>query len=89
MLHLYANYRAVKALNFKTLNKERMLIILHTYLKYQIIENSDIVNKKESVILGSGITGAYEMDLNVYIRVWILSLVVLLFDNICIYSMPM
>ncbi|XP_075220799.1 RUS family member 1 isoform X2 [Lycorma delicatula] len=56
LLHLYSNYRAVKALNFKTLNKERFLILLRNYLKYQTVENTDKVNDLESVFLGTGIT---------------------------------
>ncbi|XP_022201036.1 RUS family member 1 [Nilaparvata lugens] len=54
--HVYSNYMAVRALQFSTLNKERYLIILKTYLSRGLIRRTEHVNYEESVVVGSGIT---------------------------------
>ena len=55
MLHLYANFKAVKSLIFKTLNKDRLLMVLDTYYKTTTILPPSVINVQESPFLGFGI----------------------------------
>ncbi|XP_046391190.1 RUS family member 1 [Ischnura elegans] len=55
-MHLYANYRAVKSIKFKTLNVPRFLILLETYLTRGRILSPEVVNAQESAFLGRGIS---------------------------------
>ncbi|KAL1491530.1 hypothetical protein ABEB36_012114 [Hypothenemus hampei] len=52
VLHLYTNFLAVKALVFKTFNKERLAIVLKTYFTIGTVLNPVKVNAKESVLIG-------------------------------------
>lgn len=56
IVHLAANYFAVKALVFSHLNNSRLAIILRTYLRYDAVPNPRNVNEKESVIVGLGMS---------------------------------
>ncbi|XP_026271477.1 RUS family member 1 [Frankliniella occidentalis] len=55
-MHIYANYRAVKALTISTLNTARLNIVIHTYLETGVVLDPDTVNQKEAVILGKGLS---------------------------------
>ncbi|XP_048508030.1 RUS family member 1 isoform X2 [Athalia rosae] len=50
-VHLYANYRAVKALCLNSLNEDRLALIIRNYLINQSIPGPSEVNKIESVLL--------------------------------------
>ena len=54
MLHLFANYRAVKTLHFDTLNEARLLHVLHHFAEFGSIPDPKVVNENESVFLGCG-----------------------------------
>ena len=55
-VHLYANYKAVKALTMSSLNPARLNIIIKTYLDTRSVLHPDIVNRRESVFLGKGLS---------------------------------
>uniref|UniRef100_T1HA99 Uncharacterized protein n=1 Tax=Rhodnius prolixus TaxID=13249 RepID=T1HA99_RHOPR len=55
-LHLYANYKAVKSLNFNTFNRERLLLVIQEYLSREIILPPIEINRRESVYLGFGLS---------------------------------
>lgn len=57
ILHLYTNFLAVKALVFKTFNKERLALVLKTYFTIGTVLNPIKVNEKESVLVGKGLKG--------------------------------
>lgn len=50
-VHLYANYRAVKALCLNSLNEDRLALIMRNYLIDQSIPDPVEVNKLESVLM--------------------------------------
>lgn len=56
-VHIYANYKAVKALKISTLNSARLNIVISSYLETGSALSPDIVNKKEAVVLGQGLSG--------------------------------
>ncbi|GLH11206.1 Uncharacterized protein GBIM_16033 [Gryllus bimaculatus] len=56
ILHLYANYKAVRSLRLLSLNPGRLILLLQTYLTKGVISCPEIINKEESVFLGSGLT---------------------------------
>lgn len=57
VLHLYTNFLAVKALVFKTFNKERLALVIKTYFTIGTVLNPTKVNAKESVLVGNGLKG--------------------------------
>lgn len=57
MIHLYANYRAVKTLKFVTFNSERLALYLKNYIAYEKTESPKSINAKESVTVGKGYSG--------------------------------
>ncbi|XP_030761927.1 RUS1 family protein C16orf58 homolog isoform X2 [Sitophilus oryzae] len=54
-LHLYTNYLAVKALIFKTFNKQRLALVLRTYFTIGTVLNPYKINEREAVLLGHGL----------------------------------
>lgn len=56
VVHLGANYFAVKSLVFSHLNNSRYVTALNTYLRYDAIPNPVKTNEKESVVVGCGMT---------------------------------
>lgn len=56
-VHLYANYRAVKAVCLNSLNEDRLALLLQSYLTSQKIPGPEEVNKSESVLLYGNICG--------------------------------
>lgn len=55
-LHLYSNYKAVKALKFKVFNPERYHLVLYHYLTGNYILTPDVIAEMESVSIFSGFT---------------------------------
>ncbi|XP_034252608.1 RUS1 family protein C16orf58 homolog [Thrips palmi] len=55
-IHIYANYKAVKSLTISTLNIARLNIVISNYIQTGTVLNPDIVNQKEAVVLGQGLT---------------------------------
>lgn len=51
IVHLYANYSAVKALCLNSLNEDRLALIVKSYISNEVIPKPEEVNKKESVLL--------------------------------------
>lgn len=51
-LHLFANYRAVTALQFQTFNQERFLRVITEYFRSQIVLDVREANSRESVVFG-------------------------------------
>ena len=52
MLHLFANYKAVRSVVMETFNEARLSIVLHQYLRNgQILGPAD-ANRQEPVFLG-------------------------------------
>lgn len=56
-MHIFCNYSAVRALQMTSLNEERLLILFKQYLSKGNVLNQGIVNREESVIIGSGLSG--------------------------------
>lgn len=54
-IHLFANYKAVKALELETFNGSRLLLCLQDYVNYGNISSVRETNNRESVFLGIGI----------------------------------
>ena len=54
LLHLFSNYMAVKSLVFKTLNKDRLLVLLSDYNKTKIVNTPEKINATESPFLWFG-----------------------------------
>jgi len=52
LLHLYANYRGLKVLQLKTLNKETMLISLKQFLESETVPTIQELNRRESLFMG-------------------------------------
>ncbi|EFO20648.1 hypothetical protein LOAG_07840 [Loa loa] len=50
-IHLYGNYRAVKSLQFRTLNQSLLQIIVKNYAETKKIDTVSKVNNKESMLL--------------------------------------
>ncbi|XP_076387435.1 RUS family member 1 [Megachile rotundata] len=51
IVHLYANYSAVKSLCLNSLNEDRLALIVKSYITNEVIPEPEEVNKKESVLL--------------------------------------
>nr|XP_031849680.1 RUS1 family protein C16orf58 [Nomia melanderi] len=51
VVHLYANYSAVKSLRLNSLNEDRAALIIKSYITNEIIPGPEEVNKNESVLL--------------------------------------
>ncbi|KAI4502870.1 hypothetical protein M0802_001914 [Mischocyttarus mexicanus] len=51
IIHLYANYSAVKALGLNTLNEDRLALLVKNYLIHETVPNIVEINKKESIFL--------------------------------------
>lgn len=51
VVHLYANYSAVKALRLSSINEDRLALIVKGYVTNEVIPEPEEVNKKESVLL--------------------------------------
>ncbi|XP_054008106.1 RUS family member 1 [Hylaeus anthracinus] len=51
VVHLYANYSAVKALRLNSLNEDRFALIVKGYFTNEVIPEPEEVNKNESVLL--------------------------------------
>lgn len=56
LTHLYANYRAVKALTISTFNSARLNIVVSNYIQSGTVLGPDATNKNEAVILGKGLS---------------------------------
>ena len=58
VLHLFANFKAVSSLCFETLNKDRLLLVLQTYLNTnkRAVGNPKEINEKENVFIGLGLS---------------------------------
>lgn len=63
LIHLYANYQAVLSLKIVTLNNARLILLLRTYLGTETVLSPRVVNREESVILGTGLSGNYSNTL--------------------------
>lgn len=51
IVHLYANYSAVKSLCLNSLNEDRLALIVKGYITNEVIPEPEDVNNKESVLL--------------------------------------
>ncbi len=51
MLHLMANYRAVSVVSMETLNKNRLHLVVSTYMKTGKVPSVKWVNAREPVVL--------------------------------------
>ncbi|XP_063974066.1 RUS family member 1 isoform X2 [Diachasmimorpha longicaudata] len=51
IIHVYANYSAVRALRFNSLNEDRLALLLHNYARYGRILEVEECNKIESLLL--------------------------------------
>ncbi|XP_069703113.1 RUS family member 1 isoform X2 [Periplaneta americana] len=56
IIHLFANYKAVRSLKMVTLNNERLNLLLLTFLSAETVSSPEIVNNHESVIVGTGLS---------------------------------
>ncbi|KAL8176586.1 UNVERIFIED_CONTAM: hypothetical protein K2H54_036705 [Gekko kuhli] len=52
VLHLYANYRAVRAVCMETLNRARLRLVLHHFLRWGKVPGPALANPKEPLLLG-------------------------------------
>ncbi|XP_066485069.1 RUS family member 1 [Tiliqua scincoides] len=53
VLHLYANYRAVRAVCMETLNRARLRLVLHHFLQSGTVLDPAVANPREPLLLGS------------------------------------
>jgi len=65
LLHLYANYRGLKVLQLKTLNKETMLISLKQFLESETVPTIQELNGKESLFMGFEEDGSVQYYINI------------------------
>ncbi|XP_014297779.1 RUS family member 1 isoform X1 [Microplitis demolitor] len=49
-VHIYANYFAVKALTFNTLNENRLILLLNNYIVDGTIHNTKTINHQEPIL---------------------------------------
>ncbi|KAJ9584686.1 hypothetical protein L9F63_020968, partial [Diploptera punctata] len=56
LIHLYANFRAVKSLKILTVNISRLNLMIDKYLHTETVGTPENINLQESVILGSGLS---------------------------------
>lgn len=59
---MFANYKAVTALEIETLNRPRVLICLQDFLTKGKVGSVKDVNARESVILGGGLKGTFVLS---------------------------
>ncbi|KAM6452831.1 RUS family member 1 isoform 1-T2 [Liasis olivaceus] len=52
ILHLYANYQAVRAVCMETLNRARLHLVLQHYLQWEEVPGPAIINPQEPLLLG-------------------------------------
>ncbi|XP_077170723.1 RUS family member 1 isoform X2 [Paroedura picta] len=52
ILHLYANYRAVRAVCMETLNRARLRLVLRHFLRWGKVPGPALANPKEPLLLG-------------------------------------
>lgn len=52
ILHLFANYKAVRSVVMETFNEARLSIVLHQYLSDKTILSPHEANQKEPVFIG-------------------------------------
>uniref|UniRef100_A0A1W7RIX6 UPF0420 protein C16orf58-like protein n=1 Tax=Agkistrodon contortrix contortrix TaxID=8713 RepID=A0A1W7RIX6_AGKCO len=52
ILHLYANYQAVRAVCMETLNRARLHLVLQHYLKQEEVPGPAVINPQEPLLLG-------------------------------------
>ncbi|KAM3823863.1 RUS family member 1 isoform 2-T2 [Vipera latastei] len=52
VLHLYANYQAVRAVCMETLNRARLHLVLQHYLKWEEVPGPAAINPQEPLLLG-------------------------------------
>ncbi|XP_042331763.1 RUS family member 1 isoform X2 [Sceloporus undulatus] len=52
ILHLYANYRAVRAVCMETLNRARLCLVLRHFLQQGKVLGPDVANPQEPLLLG-------------------------------------
>nr|XP_056718998.1 RUS family member 1 [Euleptes europaea] len=52
ILHLYANYRAVRAVCMETLNQARLRLVLHHFLRWGKVPGPALANPEEPLLLG-------------------------------------
>lgn len=52
ILHIYANYSAIRALRLSSLNEDRLTLILDRYIDELHLAGVDEVNQKESLFFG-------------------------------------
>ncbi|XP_039186382.1 RUS family member 1 isoform X4 [Crotalus tigris] len=52
ILHLYANYQAVRAVCMETLNRARLHLVLQHYLKREEVLGPAVINPQEPLLLG-------------------------------------
>uniref|UniRef100_A0A0A9Z6W1 UPF0420 protein C16orf58 n=1 Tax=Lygus hesperus TaxID=30085 RepID=A0A0A9Z6W1_LYGHE len=67
LLHLYANYRAVKCLNFTFFNESRLASAIQDYLIAEQVPLPKEINRKESVFLFRGLNGKRLSGFNISI----------------------
>ena len=59
IIHLYANFRAVKSLKMLTVNVSRLNLLIDAYLRTETACTPEVINLQESVILGCGLSGMF------------------------------
>uniref|UniRef100_A0A8C7E440 RUS family member 1 n=1 Tax=Naja naja TaxID=35670 RepID=A0A8C7E440_NAJNA len=52
ILHLYANYQAVRAVCMETVNRARLHLVLQHYLKWGEVPGPAVINPQEPLLLG-------------------------------------
>lgn len=52
VLHLYANYQAVRAVCMETLNRARLHLVWQHYLKWEEVPSPAVINPQEPLLLG-------------------------------------
>ncbi|XP_014281014.1 RUS family member 1 [Halyomorpha halys] len=67
ILHLFSNFKAVKALNINKFNTERLNYVIQDYILTERICTPAETNRRESVILGSGLNSKYICGYNIKI----------------------
>lgn len=63
ILHIVANYRAVKAVKMRTLNRTRFLIVLQHFFKSREAPSVEETNRAEPVVMGRIPTGNLFLEL--------------------------
>lgn len=63
LMHLFSNYKAVESLIFKKFNRQRLAILLKNYYHVGVLLSPKSVNSVESVVLGWGMNGQYNITI--------------------------